>query len=189
MNSARRTGRGAPVALEVAGSRGVIYQDEVDRAQVGIDLAHHKAHEGLLYVCSVIDLALADDGTLILSTDGYVGIAAHFTFVGSLGGDATLELIRNPTISLGSDVPVYSMNMNYPDPVMVCKKNPTLVGGTVVVNLPLPGGQKKDAGAASGSSRDDVEWVCNPARAYAVRLKNLAGGVKMAGIVVNFYAP
>jgi hypothetical protein len=188
MNSARKMGRGAPVAIETAGSRGVIYQDEVDRAQLTIDLPHHKIHEGELWECSVMEEALDDDATLILATDGVIGLRANFTFDGSLNGDAILELIRNPTVSLGSDVPVYSMNFNYPDPVMVCKKDPTLVGGTVVATVALPGGQKKDAGAASGSSREGLEWVCRPDRAYAVRLTNKAGGAKMAGVIINFYA-
>jgi hypothetical protein len=174
--------------LVVAGDEGVLNQDEVDRSLIGIDLPHHKVHEGVMYEATTINLALADDGTLIMSTPNPIGATVHFTLEGACGGDATLELIEGAVPTGGAALVAHNMNRNFADSALAPVSDPALAGGTVIGGpILLAGGSGPRAGGGSASSRPGIEWITDATESYAVRLTNISGNTQPASIAVNFY--
>ena len=155
---------------------------------VAIPWVHHEVHEGDMFEVTHYDDALADDGVLIVATQDPIGVMAHFTFSGQCGGDATLEIIEDPTIDVaGTNKQVRNMNRNVADGINV-QTDPTISVGTVVAGpVLLPGGRGGQAGGGSLATRDNVEWVTDPTKTYAVRLTNISGQARPASIIVNFY--
>jgi len=174
--------------VQVSGDEGILNQDEVDHSLIGIDLTHHKIHEGAMYEVYYYDDDLADDGTIIISTPNPIGAEVHFSFSGTCGGDATIELIEGATPTGGAAMIARNMNRNYGDSALAPLLNPALAGGIILTEIFLPGGVKNQATGASGTSRGD-EWVTIASEIYAVRLTNIAGSAKPAALHVNFYTP
>ena len=162
--------------------------DKSQGALTVISAAHHRVHTGLMWDVSHHSLSLADDGTLALGFDNPVDTVAHFTVSGVCGGDAFLELIEGCTLTDKVTHPVYNMNREVGDAgAPVIWLDPTISDGTVIADEALPGGQKQQASGAVGGTRTGLEWVTAPNTSYAVRLTNVAGAAKLAGIAINFY--
>ena len=162
--------------------------DRLTGSQVSIDYPHHEIHEGELFEIYLYDATLANAASINISTPNPIGAAAHFTFDGGCGGDCLLELLEGATVTGGDSSPPRNMNRTFDDSAVAAVTNTTLGGTpTTLVAQFLPGGQKGFAAGASGGSRAGLEWICNPAKSYAVRLTNLSGAEKPASISVNFY--
>lgn len=177
------TGQEAPVQVQGAGDDPI-----AGIAVVTIDYPHHEIHEGEMFEVTHYDAALADDGELIVGSPDPIGAIAHFTFAGQCGGDAILELIEDATPSDGVAKVVRNMNRNVADGFNATT-DPTLAGGTVIAGpVLLPGGTGGQAGGGSLGTRPGLEWNCDPALHYAVRLTNISGQARPASIIVNFYS-
>ena len=154
---------------------GLIVQTYIDK----------KVHDGLVYAAHVWNATIADDGTLIMASPVPIGIASHFTFVGSCGGDAWLDLIEDTAYDDGVPIVARNMNRNYPDSDFL--QDPTLVGGNILTRMLLAGGSGPHASGGSATSRPEYHWVTIPTSPYAVRLTNISGGAQPGSINVNFY--
>ena len=162
--------------------------DGITGAQVVITYPHHEVHDGEMWSVSHFAEGIADDGTLILAFENLADCIAHLTMDGRAGGDASIELIEGPVISDKVAHPVYNMNRERGDAnAFIWWIDPTLVGGTVIAEDGLPGGQKNQASSAVGGTRPGLEWITNPETTYAIRLTNLAGSAKMLSLGVNYY--
>ena len=162
--------------------------DGSTRALVTIDFPHHEIHDGELYEVVHYDATLANSAAISIATTAAIGYKAHFTFEGTCGGDATIELLEGGTVTGGDAATCWNMNRNYGDITGLAVTDATL-GGTpsTLVGLFLPGGKAGQASGSSGGSRIGLEWVTDPTKTYAVRVTNLSGLAKPASIVVNFY--
>lgn len=182
-------GQSAPV--QISGSDdNALAQDVLSRALITIDYAHHEVHEGSFYETSVVDLALANNGTLIIGATIPAATFCHFTFEAACGGDALVEMLEGPTFVGGSAVAIQNANRNVADAAFTALKNPTLGGAPVIIppeGFILPGGKGPNAGGAAGGARAGIELITKASTNYAIRLTNLSGATKVASIAVGFY--
>ncbi len=154
-----------------------------------IESVHHEIHEGEMYFGGVFEAAVADDGTLNFATPNPIGVAVHFSFAASCGGDAEVELLEGNTVSGGDAVTIRNMKRDEPDSGLAALKD-TTIGGTPVTlaHISLPGGSGPHAGGGSAGSRANMEWICDATKSYAIRVTNRSGGNAAVSIVVNFYS-
>lgn len=150
---------------------------------------HHEVHEGEMWYLDMFSGSVADNGSIILAGVMPVTHEQHFTMAGACGGHATIELIEGAAFSAsGSAMLPYNMNRNIGDAgALPVRGNPTLVGGTVLQTMFLPGGSGPKAGGGHQGTRDGLEWITNPGESYAVRLTNVSGGAQDAWLGINFY--
>lgn len=178
-----REGKLTPVYLAQA------WHEDVGGGLHSILEAHHEIHDGNLWNLEMFSGSMADDGSIILAGVMPVTHEQHFTLAGACGGDATLELIEGAAFSAsGTSVMPFNMNRRTGDAgAITCYQNPTLVGGTILQKMFLPGGAGPRAGGAHIGTRDGLEWITNPGESYAVRLTNVSGGAQDGWVGVNFY--
>lgn len=154
-----------------------------------IDYPHHEVHEGHAFEMDTYAASIADAATLILATDGAIGVEAHFTFNCACGGDATVELIEGATVNAGSARTARNMKRTVADGISG-KSQPTLAGGTIIAGpILMPGGKGPNAGGGDTGTRPGLEWITDPTKSYAIRLTNISGQAKPASITANFYVP
>lgn len=164
--------------------------DSLSGALIAIDYPHHEVHEGNFYETSVVDLALANNGTLVIGASIPAATYCHFTFDAACGGDALVEMLEGPTFVGGSAIAIQNANRNVADAAFTALKNPTLGGAPVIIppeGFVLPGGKGPNAGGAAGGARAGIEIITKAATTYAIRLTNKSGNTQMASIAVGFY--
>ena len=175
-------------AMVIASADGTMIAglDEITSALIGIDVVHHEVHEGEMFTVYLVDINLADDGTLMIRLQSTTKWP-HITFTGACGGNATLELIENPTINVAGGALAERNNKRAggETPTVTAFSDPTIAGGTVLVNAVIPGGT--GGNSSGGFQRPDTEWIGERGEDYVVRLTNIAGNAQPASLVVNWY--
>ncbi len=175
--------------------------DEATRAIITISLAHHEIHSGSSYFTQASDLALADEGTLVLAfktpdTTEW----GHFIATFITNGDANLDGIEGATWDnqSGSQNPIYNRNRNPGNSSAMLEDessagflatdnvilNPTsLAGGTIIDSVYTFGEKEK----AEGGTRGVLEWILKQDTQYAIRVTNNAGGENKIQLKLNWY--
>lgn len=167
-------------------------KDKLTGALLTISYEHHEVHDGNMYEAAIGSTSIANDGWISLATPAAIGVQAHFTFEGSLDGNALLELFEDPTYATAgaatSTTPARNMHRGKSDfPGDMIVNSSSITGGTSLVRVMLPGGKGGNAGAGTGGSRHGLEWITNPTKKYLVQLTNKAGQAKAGSLSVNFY--
>ena len=151
-----------------------------------IDATHVEIHEGNTYVVSYYDDDVADDGTVeILLRVG--DEPAHATFGGQAGGDAVAYLIENPTVNAaGTALTEFNKNrISANTATLTAFHTPTVVGGTALLTLFMPGGSGPQAGGTQASSGG--EWILKPNEDYVARITNISGQAQEISIDIEWY--
>ncbi len=162
--------------------------DDITGALQVIDTFHHEIHEGETFIASHLDINLADNGTLILHLAPGPTFS-HLVFSGACGGDATVELMENPTITGGAAVNERNMKRTAAEPGdTVVLEDPTINNpGTMILDALIAGGTGGNAAGGFLGLREQSEFILDPDKTYAVRLTNIAGNTKAASLIVQWY--
>lgn len=179
-----REGKLTPVYLASAW-----HEDEETGALVNIGHILNVTHKGEIWYLEMFSGTVADSGSIILAGVMPADRVMHFTFAGACGGQARIELIEGCAFSSSGTAHLpFNMNRNIGDAgAMECYGNPTLVGGTVLQNRLLPGGEGKKAGGGDVGTREGTEWITKVSESYAVRLTNISGEAQDTWLAVNFH--
>ena len=131
---------------------------------------------------------IANDGVIeVLLQVGAVN-EMHWEFALATGGDAEVEIVRNPTITdVGTallESNLYDLNAN--TPTVVATHTPTTAAGTVFVGpLLIPAGSGPKA--AGGITRAGLERIGALNTDYLIRGTNRSGNAQMMSIHVQWY--
>lgn len=161
-------------------------KDDLSDALITIPVQHYEVHEGDTFTVSLLDTNIANSATIIIllrTTDKY----GHLSFFASLGGDATIELIEDPTVSNAGTPATEWNNKRYSttEPTVSAFTAPTISGGNNPLEAFLAGGT--GGNSSGGLLRTDVEFDLKPNEDYALRLTNVSGQAKGGCIVVSWY--
>ncbi len=162
--------------------------DEITGAVMTIDSFHHEIHEGETFVATQIDTNLANNGELTFHlTPGPT--FSHLVFNGTNGGDATIELLEDPTVVGGVAVSERNMKRTSAEPgdTVVLSGVTVNVVGTTVFDCVIPGGTGGNAAGGVLGLRDNSEFILDPDKTYVVRLTNIAGNAKAACLIIQWY--
>ena len=154
--------------------------DEIDGAQVTIDLPHHEVHEGNSFTASDVDLnvqIVAPKYWLIRVPDN---VEFHMKVGVECDTGALLEFFENPTINVdGGVVPWYNNNRNSNNTTnMTCFDDPT-VGADGVTRLQVSrvgAGRDKKIG---GAGRMQFEWILRSGEEYLIKVTVDANGAEL----------
>jgi hypothetical protein len=106
-----------------------------------------------------------------------------------MGGDASVELLEDPTITGGAahaEINLKRTSTNVADTVALL--NPVInVDGTLLFEAFIPGGTGGNATGGQFGLRDDTEWILDPNKTYAVRLTNISGLPKDGSLLCEWY--
>lgn len=154
--------------------------DEVDCAQITMDLAHHEVHEGNSFTVSDVDLNVqvaAPKYWLIRVPDN---VEFHMKVSVECDTGALLEFFENPTINVdGVVIPWYNNNRNSNNTTnMACFDDPT-VGADGVTRLQVSrvgAGRDKKLG---GAGRMQFEWILRTGEEYLIKVTVDANGAEL----------
>ena len=170
--------------------------DNLFKALLVIDTAHHEIHEGDGFHCVGADTSMSDAETLILAFKTPAGTKrAHMTFDYGALVAGRLELIEGPTWTeeTGSAANIFNhQRASSKTPMLLENRaqvtftaseemilNPTGLSGGTAILLGHVYGSKQ---AGGGRDRGTAEWVLAPGVAYAVRFT--ADGNSNAGVII-----
>lgn len=157
---------------------------------VTMDAVHHMIHEGLMYTSVYLSLSITDDSSIVVLVRTGATQSAHARITAGSGGDATLEVFENPTITLdGSAVDVWNRN-RYSSNTAATEvySGPTVSDfGTSIYYGLMVGGTGGQAAGSTGSGFD--EWILKANEEYVFRLTNKSGQAHSGFIELNFYEP
>ena len=153
---------------------------------VGIDIAHHKVHEGEHWNFSTrdADVDIATPKTVRVTTAA--GSQLHAVFTGSSTGAGYTEILEAPTIAaatLGTQATAWNRNRqstkNCPATFYTdCEVSAT---GTVLETYQLPAGTDKKAGGGLG--RGGSEWILKASTEYVYRFTAATDDQKVSGLI------
>lgn len=150
-----------------------------------MEYEHHEIHEGAFYIVSDVNLTLGSGATFIIGASIPADTFAHFRFAVSAGGATHVELIENAQLSGGAALTIYNANRNGPAAPFGALTDPTVGGGTVILEYILAtGGGPKAAGGEGGIAS---EIITQDSLDYAIRCTNLTNGNIAISIDVGFY--
>ena len=136
----------------------ISYEKLVDclvNAMITVDYEHHEIHEGNFFMVSDVNLTLGAAATFIIGASIPVGTFSHFRFTVSAGGATHVEAIENAQLTGGAALVVYNANRNGPAAPFAALTDPTIGGGTTIIEYVIASGQgPKAAGGAGGMRRD-----------------------------------
>ena len=161
-------------------------KDDQVGALITIPAQHYEVHEGETFTVSLLDTNIANSATIIILLRTAAKYA-HLTFFASLGGDATLEFIEDPTVSNAGTPAIEWNNKRYSttEPTVSAFTAPTISGGNDPLEAFLAGGT--GGNSAGGLLRADVEFILKPNEDYALRLTNVSGQAKGGSIIASWY--
>lgn len=176
--------------VDETGSRIEQKGDKKIKAGVGIDVLHHKIHEGLDYGAGHIFESVADDGTsdilVKVSADNDLHSITNF----AVGGDAFAYLYED-VVPTTNGTEITPSNLNRESTKVTTGSvyfGPTVAAGSLGIELPptfIPGGQKKDATGGENGGRH--EWILDKSTNYLFRLVNKANATAHQSININYY--
>lgn len=155
-------------------------------AAVTISSTHALTHQGKMFVMSEAVASLANSA--VRAYDFTTGAnSAHWIAVFAVGGDCSLEIFEAPTnVTGGTLVASYNKNRySSKTATAVIKHTPTITtpGTTLLLDLILPGGDKKGSGIVEGFD----EFIFKSNTQYLVRLTNISGGAIGVGTTFTWY--
>lgn len=161
-------------------------KDDQIGALITIPAQHYEVHEGETFTVSLLDTNIANSATIIILLRTAAKYA-HLTFFASLGGDATIEFIEDPTVSNAGTPMTEWNNKRYSttEPTVTAFSAPTISAGSNPLEGFLPGGT--GGNSSGGLLRPDVEFILKPNEDYALRLTNISGQAKGGCIVISWY--
>lgn len=168
----------------------ISFNDDAKDDQIGalktIPAQHYEVHEGETFTVSLLNTAITNTSTIIILLRTAAKYA-HLTFFASLGGDATLELIENPTVADAGTPMTEWNNKRYSttEPTVTAFSAPSISVGNDPLEAFLPGG--RGGNSAGGLLRADVEFILKPNEDYALRLTNVSGNTKGGCIIASWY--
>lgn len=153
---------------------------------VVIDTIHDRMHRGQFFTAGLVNLALANNGTLELLLR--VSTGAHVRFAANNGGDARVQLFENATFSdPGSAVTRVNRNrFSSKTAKTLISSAPTISDdGDSIFDKVLAGGSGFffTSGGELGSFE---EYILSPGD-YLFRLTNLSGSTQPADLQLDFY--
>ena len=156
-----------------------LYFDDVDSSLVGIDLPHHKIHEGETW--KVIDpYTFAGAGTRIWKiTTGAVD--AHLVIRISSNVAYRVTLYENPTLGTATwtDKTSYNCNRNSSNAAITTVKQENVIGtynsGTTIIADELVG-SAAPSGRFGGTSRSEAEIILKRSEDYGLHIVATGAG-------------
>ena len=157
--------------------------DDISGSLQIIAFAHHEIHEGDSFVATA-DATLATDGTIVLSfRTPDTAKWSHMTLLARSSGEANVQLVENPTVTLsaGASHPAFNRNRNSATVTTLSDSSTaawvpgsitlggTQSGGTMIYEEHFGAGQTR-GGATAGRN----EFVLKQDEEYAIILTSEA---------------
>jgi len=163
--------------------------DSIGEALVIQDMVHHRIHEGVFFVSGATATALANGGTLDVLIQAVSG-DLHVLFIGTVGGDATVELFEGTTFTAaGTALPSLNRNRNFALTKIsdsIITQDPTItLDGTQLFSGILLGGS--GGNAVGGSSSAFNEFIFPAGSVHLARITNISGQARVAALELEFY--
>lgn len=163
--------------------------DEIAGALATIDIVHHEIHEGEYFTSSHVETSVGNGVNLdvrILTGAGGLHLAA----VINAGGQCTVTLYENPTISGGNGMTVFNNyrakgEANAPFQAFSAP-TVTATGAALLTNLIAGGTSVQTRVGANARPGDEV--ILLPSRNYLLRINNSSGSSIAIGVVISGYA-
>lgn len=159
----------------LSSKNGVLVQDLIREATDAGSIFSISQHTSLNDGDSIIFIGKTGDKEVIFS---------GFT-VGASQGDLLLELIENPTATLGTQINGFCKNRIVKATSDLKTYSGTITGGTVIFSVknPLAG---QGAFVSSSSSGIDAGWILEKNSTYAIRIKNEASSDTKLFVIFNW---
>ena len=169
--------------------------DKSTAALQTIEYPHHEIHEGSAFVVSANE-TLASSGTIALSFHtGDTAKWSHMTYFARASGEANIQIIENPTITLGTGTAKLSINRNRNSAKTSLMQDSstgawvagsltqdaTVAGGTVICEEHFGSGQ-----ATGGSTVNRSEFMLKQDEDYVYLLTSEAAG-NDCELILNWY--
>ena len=167
----------------------ISYEKLVDclvNAVITIDYSHHEIHEGNFFVVDHVNLALGAAATMSLCATIPAATFTHFRFIVSAGGAVHVELKEGPGFTGGAVETVFNANRNGPAAPFAALSDPTIAGGTVILEYVIAAGAGPKAAGGAGGLFDEIVTQ-NADQTYSIEVTNLTNGAIAASIVTSFY--
>lgn len=149
---------------------------------------HDRTHQGIAYIISRVNTALANDGSLDIVL--LVGANhAHTVFAVNAGGVCEAGVYEQPTLSAqGTVLQVVPRNRATSLPAALkARHSPTVTAvGNALFRVIVPGGGFGFA-PVGGSFSGRAELVLKRATNYLFRATNISGGAAPVALNVDFY--
>lgn len=153
---------------------------------------HVYLHKKVRYIINNYNAALANDGTIdIVVTTGAI-YSAHMVWGANIGGDALLQIFRDPGVSGGTAMDVVNRSQEAPirSSTVAATLNPVIDSsgeGTEIIpdGILLPGGTGGIAAGGGGEGRD--EFIIPPSTSFLYRLTNVSGQARKMNLGLDFY--
>jgi len=166
----------------------ITYERLIDclvNAFINIPYEHHEIHEGNFFVVDYVDLTLGAAATMSLGATIPAGTFVHFRHIVSVGGACHVELKEGVGFTGGVAETIYNANRNGPAAPFGALSDPTIAGGTTILEYVIASGGGPKAGGGSGSLFD--EFITQDDQTYSIEVTNQTNGAIAASIVVGFY--
>jgi len=162
--------------------------DSISGGLILIDTVHARIHAGQFFTVNHLNLALADNATIVflIRTGSRVAHARPFAVV---GGDAQFEIFEGPTVTVdGAAQTVVNKNrLSSNTAETLVFLTPTTTGdGTELDDHLIVGGVGPVQSIGSEGSFAH-EWDLNVNTEYLLRLTNRAGAAQPAHLQFDFY--
>lgn len=152
-----------------------------------IGRAAQRIHEGITWLASDIEVALADATSIKLLIRTPADLEVHMAIGFAVVGDFTYQFFEAPTTSAdGAALTPVNRNRRFgtSSNTLVFRDPTVSANGTLLRELAFPGGQRNNATLGGGSG---TEWILKPSTDYLIDLLNLSGSASLASVEVNYY--
>lgn len=166
-------------------------QDHLTNHPIAMSEVHARIHQGVFFGAQYSAASVADGSSInVLITTTANGGAVHMRVSSAAGGNATLYVFEDPTVSVaGTAVSAYNRNRTSAlTPTTVITHTPTNTpDGTQIAGGFLPGGRGGNAAGNISSMFEEIIMKAN--EQYLIRLTNNAGTAQPLSVVLDWYEP
>lgn len=147
-----------------------------------------RINEGVMYHCSLIDAALANNANLDMMINAPAGDPIHMIMEVGCGGTAELGFFEGVAATGGDVEAVYNHKRTSSrvwGGTMV--SNPSISDlGTRLISQMLPAGSRNQA--SGGASSFEAEWILQTGINYLMRVTNRSGSAQVAFVGCDHYS-